>query len=106
MILDGEIRNRECSLSSRILGLRETLRALRKQARKTPPRTLVLEWAKVHRARTDAERVVGELHTAMQRHLALRLYLGLGRPWNGPNASYEGLDVTQPLLPQLQGDHA
>ena len=70
----GERINRRADLGSRIVTLREQIRSLEKLARKTPPRTLLAEVARVAEAKRRLAAARDELASAEIDYSALRAY--------------------------------
>ena len=73
---EGELFNADARLGARILETAGRLAALDKQARRTPPRTLLAERRKVEAARLALDDLKTELCTLLGEHAVVRALLG------------------------------
>lgn len=72
----GEMINHRASLGSRIVSLKEQIPSLEKEARKTPPKTLLKEREKVAAAKVQLERLKEELPKLEEEYRQARKELG------------------------------
>jgi hypothetical protein len=72
----GDQINRECRLGGLILETHERLVSLEKLARKTPPKTLLVEVQRVNAAKASITPTRDELRKMLSEHAGLRRQLG------------------------------
>jgi hypothetical protein len=76
MLTIGDAYNQDANLGARVLEVGARLEKLRKQARRTPPRTLLVEREKVSAAKIALDGVRAELDALLTAHATVRSLLG------------------------------
>jgi len=64
----GDYINRRASTGAQLVALRARIPELEKQARKTPPKTLLSEWIKVRVAKVQLDKARADLAALEQDH--------------------------------------